>query len=123
MTKKTLNNTTVNKAKKQVNDLEIFGNGDLFELLSKASSKKEGWMKSTKACEIPGLGCIVQVTTQQGDRIAEAVTWVPNAKILRSEIDGVVYRQLASITSQDKEVADHPELNDGDFVPVYTEKK
>ena len=29
------------------------GNGDMFKLLCKASSQKEGWMKSTKAMEIP----------------------------------------------------------------------
>jgi len=38
-------------------------------------------MKSTKAMEIYGVGCVVQVTTQQGDNIAEALTFVPNSKI------------------------------------------
>ena len=28
-------------------------------LLCKASSLAEGWMKSTKAMEIPGVGCVV----------------------------------------------------------------
>lgn len=78
---KTLNNSDVNQAKKQVGDLEIFGNGDLFKLLSKASSQKEGWMKSTKAMEIPKAGCVVQVTTQQGDHIAEALCFVPGVRI------------------------------------------
>ena len=32
--------------------------------------------------EVPGLGCLVQVTTQQGNYIAEALTWVPGAKIV-----------------------------------------
>jgi len=62
---KTLNNSTASEAKKNVSDLIIWGNGDLFKLLCKASSKKEGWMKSTKAMEIEGVGCVVQVTTQQ----------------------------------------------------------
>lgn len=62
---KTLDNTTAKQAKDQVSDLQIWGNGDTFKLICKASSKKEGWMKSTKAMEIPGVGCVVQVTTQQ----------------------------------------------------------
>ncbi|MGL4452412.1 MAG: hypothetical protein ACRCTZ_14665, partial [Sarcina sp.] len=39
------------------------------------------WMKSTKAMEIDGIGCVIQVTTQQGDNVAEAVTFVPGVKI------------------------------------------
>ena len=74
---KTLHNSDVSGAHKNVSDLEVVGNGDMFQLLCKASSKAEGWMKSTKACEIPGIGCIVQVTTQQGDNVAEAVCFVP----------------------------------------------
>jgi len=79
---KTLNNSDVSGAKKNVKDLVTFGDGDLFKLLSKASSKEEGWMKSTKAMEIPGVGCVVQVTTQQGDNVAEALTFVPGVKIV-----------------------------------------
>lgn len=78
---KTLNNSDVNMAKEQISDLEIFGDGDLFKLISKASSKKEGWMKSTKAMEIPHVGVVIQVTTQQGDNIAEALTFVPGVRI------------------------------------------
>ena len=61
---KSLGNTDQDAAKKNVSDLVIFG-GDLFKLLSKASSVNEGWMKSTKAMEIEGVGCAIQVTTQQ----------------------------------------------------------
>lgn len=83
---KTLSNSTVNGAKKNVSDLIIYGNGDSFQLICKASSEKEGWMKSTKACEIPEQGCLVQVTTQQRNldgsySIAEALTFVPMVKI------------------------------------------
>lgn len=78
---KTLNNTTANQAKNQVSDISFWGNGDTFKLILKASSKSEGWMKSTKAMEIPNVGCVIQVTTQQWDNISEAVTFVPNVKI------------------------------------------
>jgi len=82
---KTLSNSCVNGAKKNVKDLTIFGNGDMFKLMSKASSQEEGWMKSTKACDT-GTGCIVQVTTQQRNpdgsySVAEALTFVPNIAI------------------------------------------
>ncbi len=83
---KTLHNSTVSGARKNVSDLTIYGNGDTFKLICKASSKEEGWMKSTKAMEIPGVGCLVQVTTQQGDQVAEALTFVPGVKIV--DIDG-----------------------------------
>lgn len=64
---KTLSNTSVAEAKEKVSDLQIWGDGDTFKLICKASSQKEGWMKSTKACQIDGVGCIVQVTTQQAN--------------------------------------------------------
>jgi hypothetical protein len=48
-TKKTLTNTDAKITKAQVSDVEFFGDGDLFQLISKVSSKKEGWMKYTKA--------------------------------------------------------------------------
>jgi hypothetical protein len=78
--KKTLNNTNIEQAKNQISDIEVYGNGDAWQLICKASSKKEGWMKSTKAMYI-GCGCLVQITTQQGDNIAEALTYVPGTCI------------------------------------------
>ena len=80
---KTLGNTDANGTKTNVKDVVFFGNGDTFKLLCKASSQSEGWMKSTKVCELP-MGCIVQVTTQQRGSdgtyaVAEALTFVPGA--------------------------------------------
>ncbi len=82
---KTFNNTDAKSTKKKVSDVKLFGNGDLFKLLSKASSEREGWMKSTKAMDT-GNGCVVQVTTQQRNpdgsySVAEALTFVPDVKI------------------------------------------
>lgn len=85
---KSLGNTDVNGAKKNVSDLVVFGNGDTFKLLSKASSKREGWMKSTKVMEIQDAGCVVQVTTQQGDHVAEALTFVPGVRLLPANQHG-----------------------------------
>lgn len=70
----------------KVNDIVVVGNGDMFKLLCKASSKSQGWMKSCKAMEVPG-GCVVQVTTQQGNNVAEALTFVPGA-IVVDDVNG-----------------------------------
>lgn len=88
---KTLHNTDVNGATKNVRDIKFFGNGDLFQLLAKASSESEGWMKSTKAMEVSN-GCVVQVTTQQRNpdgsySIAEALTFVPGVVIIEDGKD------------------------------------
>lgn len=87
MQEKTLHNSDVSGARKNVPDLATFGDGDTFKLICKASSQSEGWMKSTKAMEIPGSGCVVQVTTQQRNldgtyALAEAVCFVPGARIV-----------------------------------------
>lgn len=96
---KTLTNTTASQAKDNVKDIVFWGNGDTFKLISKASSVKESWMKSTKAMEIEGVGCVVQVTTQQGDNVAEALTFVPNVRIEESygRDESVVSRRLIKI--------------------------
>lgn len=85
MEAKTLSNTNFADAKVNVSDVKAVGNGNLFALLSKASSEAQGWMKSSKAMEVPG-GCVVQVTTQQRNpdgsyAVAEALTYVPGVKI------------------------------------------
>jgi hypothetical protein len=97
---KTLINTDANGASKNVKDIIFWGNGDTFKLISKASSISEGWMKSSKAMEIENIGCVVQVTTQQGNNIAEALTFVPNVKIeeIKNENGMVISRKLISIT-------------------------
>ena len=86
--KKTLDVVNVEDAKKKVNDLVVVGNGNLWQLLCKASSKSEGWMKSTKAMEVKGNGCVVQVTTQQGNNVSEALAFVPSVKIVEDENGG-----------------------------------
>ncbi len=94
---KTLHNSTVSGAKQNIPDLVIFGNGDTFKLICKASSKSEGWMKSTKAMQIDGVGCVVQVTTQQHGNVAEAITFVPNVKIELIDNDKRNGRKLVAI--------------------------
>jgi hypothetical protein len=82
---KTLKNSDVSGATQNVKDLVVVGNGDMFQLLCKAYSESEGWMKSTKAMQVRD-GCVIQVTTQQRNPdgsyvLAEALTYVPNVRI------------------------------------------
>jgi len=85
MSNKTLHNSDISGVRKNVPDIVVFGNGDMFQLLCKASNKAEGWMKSTKAMEIAGVGCLVQVTTQQGGNVSEALQFVPGVRIVAEE--------------------------------------
>lgn len=92
MTEKTLHNSDISGAKINVPDIKVVGNGDMFSLLCKASSQNEGWMKSTKAMQVPG-GCVVQVSTHQRNHdgtnsVAEAITFVPNVRIVDDENNG-----------------------------------
>lgn len=96
---KTLNNSDISGAEKNVPDLRKVGNGDMLCLLCKASSCSEGWMKSTKALQIDGVGCVLQVTTQQRNpdgsyAVAEAVTFVPGVMIVQDTNSG---RKLVAI--------------------------
>lgn len=102
MSTKSLHNTCANGATKNVKDIQFWGDGDTFKLISKASSEAEGWMKSTKAMQA-GNSVVVQVTTQQRNpdgsySIAEALTTVPNSVIHESkdETGTVISRSVIS---------------------------
>jgi len=62
--------------KAKVNDVEVVGDPDVWVLIAKASSKSQKWMKSTKAMAVR-TGCVLQVTTQQGENVAEALEFIP----------------------------------------------
>jgi hypothetical protein len=89
---KTLSNVSIANVKENVSDVIVVGNGDMFQLLCKASSVKQGWMKSTRAMEVRG-GVVLQVTTQQRNidgsyAVAEAVTFVPGVKVAEDVMGG-----------------------------------
>ena len=98
---KTLGNTCSNGATKNVKDIVFWGDGDMFKLISKASSQSEGWMKSTKAMQA-GADVVVQVTTQQRNpdgsyALAEALTTVRNAYVAeKKDDDGNVIARMIS---------------------------
>lgn len=103
MSDKTLHNSDISGARQNVPDISVVGNGDMFQLLCKASSQKEGWMKSTKAMQVQG-GCVVQVTTHQRNHdgtnaVAEALTFVPGVKIEDDENGG--RKLVANVTVPD----------------------
>ena len=92
MKPKTLHNSSMSAASRNVADLKVVGDGDAFQLLLKASSQEEGWMKSTKAMEVPH-GCLVQVSTQQrapdgSYAVAEALSYIPGVHVGHLEENG-----------------------------------
>jgi len=90
---KTLDVTSSKDFKDKIPAVKVTGDPDLFQLMSKASHAEQGWMKSTKACEVPG-GCVVQVTTQQGDQVAEALCFVPGIQIGMDEQGRPAFKSL-----------------------------
>jgi hypothetical protein len=93
---KTLGVSAKHHAEETIADVQHVGDTDQWLLLSKAWSDAEGWMKSTKAMYIDRVGCLVQVTTQQTDQVAEAVVFVPGVKIVNDKDGG---RKLVRITN------------------------
>jgi hypothetical protein len=86
MKNRTLNNTNPSEAKSSIEDLEVYGESTMWITIAKASSNSQGFMKSTKAMCIDGVGIMVQVTTQQKNpdgswSIAEALQFVPGAVV------------------------------------------
>jgi hypothetical protein len=78
---KQVNAKNTNDAKELDNTVKIIGNPDLWKLVSKVFSDEHQWMKSTKAMNIEGRGVLVQVSTQLGDQVAEALTFIPDAMV------------------------------------------
>lgn len=72
-------NYVIAKSSELPKEAEIFGAPDTWQLICKASGPD--WMESTKAMELTNLGCLVQVTTQIGNNIAESVTFAPQVRI------------------------------------------
>ena len=84
---KSLSVTNMDELREEVSDVEVHGDPGRWVCVCKASSGDGGWMKSTKVMQVgessggASRGCLVQVTTQQGDSVAEALTFVPGAMV------------------------------------------
>ena len=77
---KDIRNRNTDEARSTTQDIKVMGNPDVWHLLCKASSQKQGWMKSTKVMELPN-GCLIQISTQQDNRVAEALAFIPDIKL------------------------------------------
>lgn len=86
---KTLGLSNTVEAQQEISDLAVIGNGDLFKLLSKVSSKIEEWEKTTEAMYITGIGCVVHTITQQEDNISEALLLIPGTRLESDINDGL----------------------------------
>lgn len=61
---KDLGITGMDELKEKVSDVVVFGNPGAWELVCKASSQEQGWMKSTKRLQVE-RGYLYQTETQQ----------------------------------------------------------
>jgi len=86
--KKTLTNVDMESLKGNVSDVELFGNAEKWLCIAKCWSEKENWMKSTKAMEIPGFGCLVQVLEQYQDKTTTSITAIPGVGVYPSKSGG-----------------------------------
>lgn len=83
---KKLDVTDEQDAANKVEDVNVYGDGNTFHLLTKMSSSQEGWFKEIRVCNVVG-GCLVNVSTTQKSAdlksysIAEALTFVPSVHI------------------------------------------
>ena len=70
-----------------VPDVQCFGSPrGTWELVCKTASESEGWMKSTRAMQIPQVGCLVNTSTIQRNMngsysLSEAVVFVPGVVV------------------------------------------
>jgi len=84
MESRTLTNTNITDVKENVSDVVIFGDPNTWILVSKASSRKQGFMKSTKAMCLYRIGILVQTETMEtnpdGTRsVSQSLQLVPEA--------------------------------------------
>lgn len=79
----TLNTPDMN----ETSDVAVVGDPGLWRLLCKESSASQGWVKSTSLMATP-CGVVLRVSTQQGDNVAEAVTFIQGATVSTGE-DGM----------------------------------
>jgi hypothetical protein len=67
--------------------IETIGVPESFELLCKSTMPAHSIVRAVFAYEIPGMGCLVQVSSKDGNQIAEALTFVSGVKIV-GDING-----------------------------------
>lgn len=95
---KTLGNTTAEQTEDNVQDVKSWGAKNMFKLITKAWSIEEEWSRSTKAMEIRGVGCVIQVSTILEGIPSEALSFVPGVRIREhKQGDKVISRTIVAI--------------------------
>ena len=92
MSRKPVDVKNTEDLKTKVNDVDVYGDPDAWVLTSKAMSREQGWMKSTKCMNLPN-GMLVQVSTQVKENVAEAITFVPGINVVKDG-DKILYKHL-----------------------------
>lgn len=83
MSERALDNHDMQSATASTPDIVVSGNPGAWEVVGKASSKEQGWMKSTKRMRVDG-GYLYQATTEHRHAdgsvacCAEALAFVPD---------------------------------------------
>lgn len=85
MENKALDVTNMEEVKEKVSDVKVYGNPGKWICVGKASSERQGWMKSTKVVVMAG-GLLVQTSTQQKNEdgsyaLADALAFVPGGTL------------------------------------------
>ena len=65
----------------------VVGNPDNWQLLTKFVSPDKTIAKSSKAVDL-GHGCLVQVTTKEGNAVAESLAYVPGVRVVEDANGG-----------------------------------
>ena len=63
-------------------DVETFGDLLTWKLICGSSSAGEGWSKTTMAMDIPGVGCVLRVSSFANGNVAESLQFLPGAAVL-----------------------------------------
>lgn len=113
-------------AKANIPDLRIVGDADCWILLSKASSDAQGFMRSTKAMNVPG-GVVIQASTMQSTAvfdkrdgtvkhwsISDALVFVPGVTAIRAEnVDAATLIPSRDQSPKKQRIEDMPPLGWG----------
>lgn len=68
-------------------DYTTVGDPTQWKMLCQEASESEGWVRETKAIDIPAVGVLVQVTTRQvyfngTSAVAQALAFVPGVRVV-----------------------------------------
>src|SRR5579872_3210218 len=89
MAERVLSNTSVETTRAATSDLEAFGDGNLFKLVSKKSSKSRGTMQSVKFMRTGPTSGVLQITLQQRREPVEEIAIIQDSNAVGGVRHGV----------------------------------